>query len=78
MAEVYEEFSGSSTQDVVFAADGHSTDYVSKERGRRGLLYLYIFKMNVKIIVSSLWMIFFANKLLMMMILIYLWWKTHF
>ncbi len=30
MAKVYEEFSGSSTQDVVFAADGHSTDIMRK------------------------------------------------
>jgi hypothetical protein len=35
MAEVYEEFSG-------------SANYVSKERRRRGPLYLYICKMNLK------------------------------
>ncbi len=38
--EVYEEFCGSSTQKVIGAADGHSTEirreFVSKERGRSG------------------------------------------
>jgi hypothetical protein len=35
MAEVYEEFSGSSTQDVVCAADGHSMDIKRKVRVKR-------------------------------------------
>jgi hypothetical protein len=47
MAEVYEEFSGNSTQDVVFASDGHRTDikrklYVKRTWKERSALSIYM------------------------------------